>query len=153
VKTFSLLLQMLDKNSIRMVACSDIHEHSQLKRLILLDFSKAFLWHSICCIPRHELPSRIQALPIQRVVLTDWFPFGDVQSAQQPDHSASSGRERVKSYTVYRFDYNRQMREPVGKLEERRRKDRGNNIEALLRLAQKLYSTSSLDSHIIITPE
>jgi hypothetical protein len=45
------------------------------------------------------------------------------------------------------------MREPVGKLEERRRKDRGNNIEALLRLAQKLYSTSSLDSHIIITPE
>jgi hypothetical protein len=59
----------------------------------------------------------------------------------------------VKNYMVYRFDYNRQMREPVGKLKERRNKDRGNNTEALLRLAQKLFSTSSLDSHIVITPE
>jgi hypothetical protein len=60
---------------------------------------------------------------------------------------------RVKTYTVYRFDYNRQEREPVGELVERRRKDRGNNNEALLRLAQRLFSTSSLDSHLIITPE
>lgn len=59
----------------------------------------------------------------------------------------------MKAYTVYRFDYDRQEREPVGKLVERRNKDRGNNIEALLRLAQKLYSTSSLDSHIVIAPE
>jgi len=59
----------------------------------------------------------------------------------------------MKTYTVYRFDYTRQEREPVGKLLERRIKDRGNNTEALLRLAQKLYSTSSLDSHIVIAPE
>lgn len=59
----------------------------------------------------------------------------------------------MKNYMVYRFDYNRQMREPVGKLMERRIKDRGNNTEALLRLAQKIFSTSSLDSHIVITPE
>ena len=59
----------------------------------------------------------------------------------------------MKSYTVYRFDYTRQEREVVGKLLERRSKDRGNNIEALLRLARKLYSTSSLDSHIVITPD
>jgi hypothetical protein len=59
----------------------------------------------------------------------------------------------MKTFTVYRFDYNRQMREPVGKLTERRSKERGNNTEALLRLAQKLYSTSSLDSHVVITPE
>lgn len=36
---------------------------------------------------------------------------------------------------------------------ERRKSDRGNNIEGLLRLAQKLYSRSSLDSHISISPE
>jgi hypothetical protein len=60
---------------------------------------------------------------------------------------------RVKTYTVYRFDYIRQVSEPVGKLMERRSKDRGNNTEALLRLAQRLYSTSSLDSHLIISPE
>ena len=59
----------------------------------------------------------------------------------------------MKTFTVYRFDYIRQMREPVGKLTERRSKERGNNTEALLRLAQKLYSTSSLDSHVVITPE
>ena len=63
------------------------------------------------------------------------------------------GRMRVKTYTVYRYDYNRQVREPVGELVERRSKDRGNNTEALLRLAQRIYSTSSLESHLSITPE
>jgi len=60
---------------------------------------------------------------------------------------------RVKTYTVYRYDYLRQVREPVGELVERRSKDRGNNTEALLRLAQRIYSTSSLESHLIIAPE
>jgi hypothetical protein len=60
---------------------------------------------------------------------------------------------RVKIYTVYRFDYIRQMREPVAKLVERRSEERGKNTEDLLRLAQRLYSRSSLDSHIVITPE
>jgi len=59
----------------------------------------------------------------------------------------------VKTYNVYRFDYLRQERELVGKLVERRMKEREDNAEALLKLAQKLYSTSSLDSHIVITPE
>lgn len=56
-------------------------------------------------------------------------------------------------YTVYRFDYIRQVREPIGYLIERRTKERGNNAEDLLRLAQRIYSTSSLDSHVVITPE
>jgi hypothetical protein len=60
---------------------------------------------------------------------------------------------RMKNYTVYRFDYTRQTREPVAKLVERRNEERGKNIEDLLRLAQRLYSRSSLDSHIVITPE
>ena len=55
----------------------------------------------------------------------------------------------MKNYTVYRFNYIRQMREPVGKLMERRSEERGNNIEGLLKLAQRIYSTSSLDSHIV----
>jgi CO dehydrogenase/acetyl-CoA synthase beta subunit len=59
----------------------------------------------------------------------------------------------VKAYTVYRYDYIREVKEPIGKVIERRSKDRRNNIEALLRLAQRLYSTSSLDSHIVIIPE
>ena len=59
----------------------------------------------------------------------------------------------MKIYTVYRFDYIRQMREPVAKLVERRSEERGKNTEDLLRLAQRLYCRSSLDSHIVITPE
>jgi hypothetical protein len=59
----------------------------------------------------------------------------------------------VKNYTVYRFNYVRQMREPVGKLMERRSEERGNNIEGLLKLAQRIYTTSSLDSHIVISSD
>jgi len=59
----------------------------------------------------------------------------------------------VKVYTVYRFDYDLQVREPVGMVMERRQVDRGNDIEGLLKLAQKLYKTSSLDSHLTIFPE
>jgi hypothetical protein len=63
------------------------------------------------------------------------------------------GRMPVKTYTVYRFDYIRQTSEPVGKLVERRRKDRGNNVHSLLKLAQKIYPTSPLDSRLVITPD
>lgn len=59
----------------------------------------------------------------------------------------------MKTYTVYRFDYSRQVSEPVGTLTECRSKERGDNAGSLLKLAQKLYSTSSLDSHIVISPE
>lgn len=59
----------------------------------------------------------------------------------------------MKNYTVYRFDYTRQTREPIAKLVERRKEERGKNTEDLLRLARRLYSRSSLDSHIVITPE
>jgi hypothetical protein len=59
----------------------------------------------------------------------------------------------VTKYTVYRFDYSRRVREPVGKLMERRTTERRNNAEDLLRLAQKIYSTSPLDSHIVIAPD
>lgn len=58
----------------------------------------------------------------------------------------------MKAYTVYRYDYVRHVREPVGEVMERRQEDRGNDIEGLLKLAQKLYKTSSLDSHLTISP-
>ncbi len=59
----------------------------------------------------------------------------------------------MKAYTVYRYDYIRHVREAVGMVVERRNGSRGNDIEGLLKLAQKLYSTSSLNSHISISPE
>ena len=59
----------------------------------------------------------------------------------------------MKTYTVYRYDYIRQVREPIGMVLERRKGDRGNNIEGLLKLAQRIYQTSPLDSHLVISPE
>jgi len=59
----------------------------------------------------------------------------------------------MKTYTVYRFDYIRQVSEPVGKLVERRSKERENNVGSLLKLAQKIYPTSTRDSRLVITPE
>ena len=58
----------------------------------------------------------------------------------------------MKTYTVYRFDYLRQEREVVGKLVERRMKEREDNTEDLLKLAQRIYLTP-MDSHIVISPE
>ena len=58
----------------------------------------------------------------------------------------------MKTYSVYRFDYLRQERELVGKLVERRMKEREDNTEGLLKLAQKTYLTP-MGSQLIITPE
>ena len=59
----------------------------------------------------------------------------------------------MKIYTVYRFDYISQVKSPVGRLVERRRVERRNNAEDILKWAQKLYATSPMDSHIFVTPE
>jgi hypothetical protein len=59
----------------------------------------------------------------------------------------------VKTYIVYRVDYLRQAREPVGKLVERRRKEREDNVGSLLKLAQKLYPTPPIGTRLVITPE
>ena len=58
----------------------------------------------------------------------------------------------MKLYTVYRFDYDHQVRKPIGIVLERRKGDRGNNVKDLLKLAKKLYYKSSLESPISISP-
>jgi len=58
----------------------------------------------------------------------------------------------MKLYTVYRYDYNYPMRKPIGLVLERRKRDRGNNVKDLLKLANKLYFKSSLESSISISP-
>jgi hypothetical protein len=59
----------------------------------------------------------------------------------------------MKTYTVYRVDYVANKTKAIGKLAERRRGERNNNAADMLRLAQKIYSRSSIDSHIYISPE
>ena len=58
----------------------------------------------------------------------------------------------MNSYTVYRVDYLTNKTEPVGTIVDRRKKERNSNVSDMLRLAQKLYATSSIHSHIYIGP-
>ena len=59
----------------------------------------------------------------------------------------------MKAYTVYQIDHIRHVKEPVGTVWERRKSDRGNNFEGLLKLARKLYPAPSPESHIVISLE
>lgn len=58
----------------------------------------------------------------------------------------------MKSYIVYRVDYLTNKTEPVGTIVDRRKKERNSNVADMLRLAQKLFATSSIHSHIYIGP-
>jgi hypothetical protein len=59
----------------------------------------------------------------------------------------------VRTYIVYRLDYIRQVSEPVGKLVERRSKERVNNTKDLLVWAERIFPPYPPDSHLVITPE
>lgn len=52
----------------------------------------------------------------------------------------------MKTVTVYHVDYVRRSRIPIGRVEERRKKDRGNNLTGLLRLARKTYGLGPEDA-------
>ncbi len=57
----------------------------------------------------------------------------------------------MKSVTVYRVDYQREKKDPIGTVIERRSKERGDNILGLLRLARKMYAKNLEDAlHIAI---
>ncbi len=52
----------------------------------------------------------------------------------------------MQSVTVYRIDYAKKTRVPIGTVVERRKKDRGDNLLGLLRVARKTYSSLAQDS-------
>jgi len=56
-------------------------------------------------------------------------------------------------YTVYRTDYRTNKTVRIGKVVDRRRAERNNKATDMLRVAQKLYAGSSIDSRIFIIRE
>jgi hypothetical protein len=60
------------------------------------------------------------------------------------------GGAEMTTYSVYRVDYRNNKQELIGKLVERRMKERTNNAADMLRLAKKIYATSSMDTNIFI---
>ena len=59
----------------------------------------------------------------------------------------------MDAYTVYRVDYQAKKTERIGRVLDRRKAERNNNVEDMLRLAQRLYAHSAIDSHIFIIRE
>jgi len=55
--------------------------------------------------------------------------------------------------TIIRVDYRTNKHELIGKVVERRKEERKNNAADMLRLAQKIYATSPMDSNIFIINE
>ena len=59
----------------------------------------------------------------------------------------------MKAYTVYRADYRTNKTVRIGKVVDQRRAERNNNAADMLRVAQKLFAASSIDSRIFIVRE
>lgn len=59
----------------------------------------------------------------------------------------------MKTYTVYRVEYLKNKTVKVGTVVDYRRTERNNNAADMLRMAQKLYSTSHINSHVFIIRE
>lgn len=57
------------------------------------------------------------------------------------------------AYTVYRAEFRTHKTVRVGRVVDHRRAERNNNAEDMLRMAQKMYATSSMDSRIFIVRE
>ncbi len=57
----------------------------------------------------------------------------------------------MRAVTVYRVDYGRRTKVPIGIVLENRKTERTNNYNDLLRLARKLFAFDTADSvHILI---
>jgi hypothetical protein len=57
----------------------------------------------------------------------------------------------MRAVTVYRMDYGRMIKDPIGVVLERRKTERTNNYNDLLRLAQRLFALDMEDAaHIVI---
>lgn len=48
----------------------------------------------------------------------------------------------MRKITVYRVDYAQKSKVPIGWIQERRKKERGDNLIGLMRLARKSFSAS-----------
>jgi len=59
----------------------------------------------------------------------------------------------MKVYAVYRVEYWNNKTTRIGKVVDRRRAERNDNAADILRVAHKLYATSSINSRIFIVRE
>ena len=57
----------------------------------------------------------------------------------------------MQAVTVYRVDYGRKTKDPIGTVLEKRKTERAHNYHDLLRLARRLFAWDTADAlHIVI---
>jgi len=57
----------------------------------------------------------------------------------------------MRAVTVYRVDYGRKTKDPIGTVLEKRKTERAHNYYDLLRLARRLFALDTADAlHIVI---
>jgi len=56
----------------------------------------------------------------------------------------------MRAVTVYRLDYGRKTKDPVGVVLEKRKTERTNNYNDLLRLARRLFALDTADDLNIV---
>jgi hypothetical protein len=57
----------------------------------------------------------------------------------------------MRAITVYRVDYGRKTKDPIGTVFEKRKTERAHNYHDLLRLARRLFALDTADAlHIVI---
>ena len=57
----------------------------------------------------------------------------------------------MRAVTVYRVDYGRKTKDPIGTVLEKRKTERAHNYHDMLRLARRLFALDTTDAlHIVI---
>lgn len=56
----------------------------------------------------------------------------------------------MRAVTVYRMDYGKKTRDPIGAVLERRKAERAHNYHDLLRLARRLFALDAADTLRIV---
>jgi hypothetical protein len=56
----------------------------------------------------------------------------------------------MRAVTVYRLDYGRKTKDPIGAVQEKRITERGRNYFDLLRLARRLFASDATDALNIV---
>ena len=85
------------------------------------------------------------------LLLQSGLSVTDTASSQLKRNNNEKRGWDVKTVTVYRVDYVKRTRVPIGEVHERRKENRGGNYLSLLRLARKIYGKGPEDAlHIAV---
>ena len=77
--------------------------------------------------------------------------YAILEGLRLPGEERGKQEDMMRAVTVYRVDYGRKTKDPIGTVLEKRKSERAHNYHDLLRLAQRLFALDTADAlHIVI---